>query len=76
MCELTSQQVLNLSGVNSGILVFLRHQVSFSVGQPRQSEDDQQREQLGPRGVPKSRPGEMVPQRRKKTEDVGPGETV
>ena len=36
--------------------------------QPRQSEDDQQREQLGPRGVPgKPDPAKMVPQRKKKT---------
>jgi hypothetical protein len=35
---------------------------------PRQSEDDQQREAFGPRGVSGKRgPAKMVPQRRKKT---------
>ena len=47
-------------------------------GQPRQSEDDQQREQLGPRGVPgKPDPAKMVPQRRKKTpSNFDPGHTA
>jgi len=47
-------------------------------GQPRQSEDDQQREQLGPRGVPgKPDPAKMVPQRKKKTpSDFDPGHTA
>ena len=46
-------------------------------GQPRRSEDDQQREQFGPRGVPgKPDPAKMVPQRRKKTpSDFDPGHT-
>ncbi len=46
--------------------------------EPRQSEDDQQREQLGPRGVPgQPDPAKMVPQRRKKTPlDVDPGHTA
>ena len=46
--------------------------------QPRQSEDDQQREQLGPRGVPgKPDPAKMVPQRKKKTpSDFDPGHTA
>ena len=47
-------------------------------GRPRQSEDDQQREQFGPRGVPgKADPAKMVPQRKKKTPpDVDPGHTA
>jgi hypothetical protein len=47
-------------------------------GQPRQSEDDQQREQLGPRGVPgEPDPAKMVPQRRKKTpSNFDPGHTA
>ncbi|WP_407114141.1 hypothetical protein [Bradyrhizobium sp. LMG 9283] len=37
------------------------------------SEDDIQREELGPRGVPES-PAKMTPQREKKTpKDVDPG---
>jgi hypothetical protein len=46
-------------------------------GLPRQSEDDQQREQFGPRGVPgKPDPAKMVPQRKKKTpSDFDPGHT-
>jgi hypothetical protein len=46
-------------------------------GRPRQSEDDQQREQFGPRGVPgKPDPAKMVPQRKKKTPtDFDPGHT-
>jgi hypothetical protein len=46
-------------------------------GRPRQSEDDQQREQFGPRGVPgKPDPAKMVPQRKKKTpSDFDPGHT-
>jgi len=47
-------------------------------GRPRQSEDDQQREKFGPRGVPgKADPAKMVPQRRKKTpSDFDPGHTA
>ena len=47
-------------------------------GQPRQSEDDQQRKQLGPRGVPgKPDPSKMVPQRKMKTpSDFDPGHTA
>ena len=47
-------------------------------GQPRKSEDDIQREQLGPRGVPgKPDPAKMVPQRKKKTpSDFDPGHTA
>jgi hypothetical protein len=47
-------------------------------GQPRQSEDDQQREQFGPRGAPgKPDPAKMVPQRKKKTPtDFDPGHTA
>jgi hypothetical protein len=47
-------------------------------GRPRQSEDDMQREQFGPRGVPGGPdPAKMVPQRRKKTpSDVDPGHTA
>jgi hypothetical protein len=46
-------------------------------GLPRQSEDDQQREQFGPRGVPGGPdPAKMVPQRKKKTPtDFDPGHT-
>jgi hypothetical protein len=46
-------------------------------GLPRQSEDDQQREQFGPRGVPgQPDPARMVPQRKKKTpSDFDPGHT-
>ena len=43
-------------------------------GLPRQSEDDIQRAQLGPRGVPGGAdPAKMVPQRRKKTPNFDPG---
>jgi hypothetical protein len=47
-------------------------------GRPRQSEDDMQREQFGPRGVQgKPDPAKMVPQRRKKTpSDFDPGHTA
>ena len=39
---------------------------------PRPTEDDIQREQLGPRGVPgKADPAKMTPQREKKTIDPG-----
>jgi len=43
--------------------------------EPDRSEDDIQREQLGPRGVPgRESPAKMTPQREKKTpKDVGPG---
>ncbi|HET7888272.1 MAG TPA: hypothetical protein VFL62_18775 [Bradyrhizobium sp.] len=46
-------------------------------GRPRQSEDDQQREQFGPRGVQgQPDPAKMVPQRKKKTPtDFDPGHT-
>ena len=46
-------------------------------GRPRQSEDDQQRELFGPRGVPgQADPAKMVPQRKKKTPtDFDPGHT-
>jgi len=47
-------------------------------GRPRQSEDDQQRQQFGPRGVPgQPDPAKMVPQRKKKTPtDFDPGHTA
>jgi hypothetical protein len=47
-------------------------------GRPRLSEDDQQREQFGPRGVlGQPDPAKMVPQRRKKTPtDFDPGHTA
>jgi hypothetical protein len=47
-------------------------------GQPRLSEDDMQRAQFGPRGVPGAPdPAKMVPQRRKKTPtDFDPGHTA
>ncbi len=43
--------------------------------EPEHSEDDIQREELGPRGVPgKESPAKMTPQREKKTpKDVDPG---
>jgi hypothetical protein len=43
--------------------------------EPESSEDDMQREQLGPRGVPgKESPAKMTPQREKKTtKNVDPG---
>ncbi|MGY4629868.1 hypothetical protein ACVWY3_007624 [Bradyrhizobium sp. USDA 4486] len=43
--------------------------------EPQRSEDDIQRDQLGPRGVPgKESPATMTPQREKKTpKDVDPG---
>lgn len=46
-------------------------------GKPRQSEDDTQREQLGPRGEPgKPDPAKMTPQREKKTPNhIDPGHT-
>jgi hypothetical protein len=45
--------------------------------EPKLSEDDIQREQLGPRGVPgKESPAKMTPQRDKKTpKDVDQGHT-
>jgi hypothetical protein len=47
-------------------------------GRPRQSEDDQQREQFGPRGVPgRPDPAKMVPQLKKKTPaSLDPGHTA
>src|SRR3954470_20806262 len=46
-------------------------------GRPRQTEDDIQREQFGPRGVPgQPDPAKMVPQRKKKTpSSFDPGHT-
>ena len=46
--------------------------------EPTFSEEDLQREELGPRGVPgKESPAKMTPQREKKTpEDVDPGHTA
>lgn len=46
--------------------------------EPEKSEDDIQREQLGPWGVPgKESPGEMTPQREKKTpKNLDPGHTA
>ncbi|ETR76610.1 hypothetical protein X566_02400 [Afipia sp. P52-10] len=46
-------------------------------GQPRLSEDDMQRAELGPRGEPgKPDPARMTPQRRKKTPNhIDPGHT-
>ncbi|WP_194408509.1 hypothetical protein [Bradyrhizobium sp. CCBAU 53351] len=46
--------------------------------EPEQSEDDIQREELGPRGVPrKESPARMTPQREKKTpKDVDPGHSA
>jgi hypothetical protein len=46
--------------------------------EPALSEEDIQREQLGPRGVPgKDSPAKMTPQREKKTpKDVDPGHTA
>jgi len=56
----------------------LRLKPQVDDGRPRQSEDDQQREQFGPRGVPgQADPAKMVPQRRKKTpSDFDPGHTA
>lgn len=47
-------------------------------GSPRSSEDDIQRAQLGPRGVPgQADPARMTPQRRKKTPaKFDPGHTA
>jgi hypothetical protein len=46
--------------------------------EPSFSEEDLQREELGPRGVPgKDSPTKMTPQREKKTpKDVDPGHTA
>ncbi|CAL79130.1 hypothetical protein BRADO5454 [Bradyrhizobium sp. ORS 278] len=46
--------------------------------EPDRSEDDIQRDQLGPRGVPGGQdPAKMTPQRDKKTpDDVDPGHTA
>jgi hypothetical protein len=46
--------------------------------EPDKTEDDIQREQLGPRGVPGGPdPAKMTPQRKKKTpESVDPGHTA
>ena len=47
-------------------------------GKPRLTEDEIQREQFGPRGIPgKPDPAKMVPQRKKKTpSDLDPGHTA
>ncbi|MBR0908250.1 hypothetical protein [Bradyrhizobium liaoningense] len=46
--------------------------------EPERSEEDIQREELGPRGVPgRESPTKMTPQREKKTpKDVDPGHTA
>lgn len=46
--------------------------------EPERSEDDIQREELGPRGVPgKESPAKMTPQRQMKTpKDVDPGHSA
>jgi hypothetical protein len=45
--------------------------------EPDKSEDDIQREKLGPRGVPGKEPDQDEPQREKKTPgDVDPGHTA
>ena len=46
--------------------------------EPEKSEDDMQREQLGPRGVPGAPdPAKMTPQRKKKTpNNIDPGHTA
>jgi hypothetical protein len=46
--------------------------------EPEKSEDDIQREQYGPRGIPDAPdPAKMTPQRKKKTPDnVDPGHTA
>jgi hypothetical protein len=46
--------------------------------EPNRSEDDIQRDQLGPRGVPDAPdPAKMTPQRKKKTpNDADPGHTA
>ena len=56
----------------------LRLKPQVDDGRPRQSEDDQQREQFGPRGVlGQPDPAKMVPQRKKKTpSDFDPGHTA
>ncbi|WP_082512521.1 hypothetical protein [Afipia sp. Root123D2] len=53
------------------------HQRQTDDGEARQSADDIQREQLGPRGVPGERdPAKMTPQREKKTpRHIDPGHT-
>ena len=44
----------------------------FNGAEPEFSEDDRQREELGPRGVPgQPDPARMTPQRSKKTPEVG-----
>src|SRR6266700_5218453 len=65
----TSRQIYDES-------IGIRRQVDD--GRPRQSEDDIQREQFGPRGVPgKPDPARMVPQRKKKTpSEFDPGHTA
>jgi hypothetical protein len=54
-----------------------RHARSINGREPDFSEDDLQREELGPRGVPgKESPAKMTPQREKKTpKDVDQGHT-
>ncbi len=54
------------------------HQVEPNGVEPTFSEEDLQRQQFGPRGVPgKADPATMTPQRKKKTpEDVDPGHTA
>jgi hypothetical protein len=65
----TSRQIYDES-------VRVRRQVDD--GQPRLTEDEIQRAQFGPRGVPgKADPAKMVPQRKKKTpSDFDPGHTA
>jgi hypothetical protein len=65
----TSRQIYDES-------VTVRRQVDD--GHARLSEDDIQRQQFGPRGVPgKADPAKMTPQRKKKTpSDFDPGHTA
>jgi hypothetical protein len=68
------------SGLKSSRQIYdesLRPRRQVEDRRPRQSEDDQQRERFGPRGVlGQPDPAKMVPQRKKKTPtDFDPGHT-
>ena len=48
------------------------HPAPLNGVEPELSEDDRQREELGPRGIPgQPDPAKMTPQRSKKTPEVG-----
>jgi hypothetical protein len=65
-------------GVRRGEVTTMEKERQVNGVEPEKSEDDIQREQLGPRGVPGAPdPAKMTPQRAKKTpKHVDPGHTA